>query len=634
MKNSSLRSSLGLFLAAGLAATTLLAPLALAQPAKKVVVNTVDDLPRHTYRISGKASDLIVAGDPFEKLVAQVRTDLEADLAGYDIQDPNTLQSYYQALQAVAVFQGREADALAFVEKARAVESKEAKKLMMGLVLRAIFDGRAAAKADPKAFDAAFSASLDSAVRALTWQIVRDEVISSKGRAEMISRELIMGSIKGQLDPVIETQKGEVSQDIARGLVATRMTMDTLLPIMPQMAAVYSKIIAENTVAKTDIWAARSVTLKETDKATPVVVCVWDSGVDTALFPSQLWTSATETVNGKDDDNNGFIDDVHGIAYDLDANPVPELLHGTTEFQNELALVTDHMKGYGDVQANIDSPEATAIKAYLKNLKSDQVKPFMEDLGLFGNYSHGTHVAGIAAEGNPFARVLAARITFDYRMIPKDAPSLERAKADAKGAADSVAYMKAAGVRVVNMSWGGSRSDIESALETKGVGKDAAERAALSRQFFKIQKDALEQAMAGAPEILFIAAAGNSDNNVEFSEMVPSGIKLPNLITVGAVDQAGKPTNFTSFGQGVGLYANGFEVESYIPGGKKLKFSGTSMAAPNVANLAAKLIALDPSLSVAQTIELIKAGGEPMEGSDSSRLVINPAKSVGMLRNR
>ena len=58
---------------------------------------------------------------------------------------------------------------------------------------------------------------------------------------------------------------------------------------------------------------------------------------------------------------------------------------------------------------------------------------------------------------------------------------------------DAVAYMKQAGVRVCNMSWGGSRKDIEDSLEKKGVGKDTAERAELARTLFKIQRDALEE---------------------------------------------------------------------------------------------------------------------------------------------
>jgi subtilisin family serine protease len=191
--------------------------------------------------------------------------------------------------------------------------------------------------------------------------------------------------------------------------------------------------------------------------------------------------------------------------------------------------------------------------------------------------------------------------------------------------------MKAAGCAVVNMSWGGSRQDIEEALEKKGVGSTSAERAELSRKLFKIQRDSLEQAMKSAPEILFVAAAGNSDNDNTFAEFIPSGLNLPNMITIGAVDQSGKPTGFTTFGKNVKLYANGFEVKSYIPGGQQMKFSGTSMAAPNVTNLAAKLLALNPKLTTAEVIDLITKGADPMEGYPG-RLVINPKNSIAMVK--
>ena len=45
-------------------------------------------------------------------------------------------------------------------------------------------------------------------------------------------------------------------------------------------------------------------------------------------------------------------------------------------------------------------------------------------------------------------------------------------------------------------------------------------------------------------------------------------------------------------------------------GGEKMKLSGTSMAAPQVANLAAKLFAMRPELSVAQAKQLILEGAE------------------------
>jgi subtilisin family serine protease len=75
--------------------------------------------------------------------------------------------------------------------------------------------------------------------------------------------------------------------------------------------------------------------------------------------------------------------------------------------------------------------------------------------------------------------------------------------------------------------------------------------------------------------------------------------------------------------------ADGYEVESYVPGGRKMKLSGTSMASPNVANLAAKLFALDPSLTPQQAIDLIKRGATASE--DGRRHLIHPRRSVELL---
>ena len=256
----------------------------------------------------------------------------------------------------------------------------------------------------------------------------------------------------------------------------------------------------------------------------------------------------------------------------------------------------------------------------------------MEDLGLFGNYSHGTHVAGIAVAGNPFARVLTARITFDYHAIPEK-PTVEQAQKNAAAAQATVDYFKANNVRVVNMSWGGSLKDVEEALEANGAGKDAKDRAGMAREIFQIEKLGLTKALASAPGILFIAAAGNSNNDAEFDEMIPSAIRLPNLITVAAVDKAGDQAPFTSFGPTVIGYANGYEVESYIPGGEKMKFSGTSMAAPQTANLAGKLYAIDPSLTPGETISLIRRGSDASP-SDPRIKLINPKRTVELLDQR
>ena len=102
------------------------------------------------------------------------------------------------------------------------------------------------------------------------------------------------------------------------------------------------------------------------------------------------------------------------------------------------------------------------------------------------------------------------------------------------------------------------------------------------------------------------------------------------MITVGAVDQAGDRTSFTSFGKNVEVYANGFEVDSYIPGGDRLKFSGTSMASPNVANLAAKLFAVKPSLKPQEVVALIKQGAE--KGGRENFTLIHPKRTGELVK--
>jgi len=183
----------------------------------------------------------------------------------------------------------------------------------------------------------------------------------------------------------------------------------------------------------------------------------------------------------------------------------------------------------------------------------------------------------------------------------------------------------------VNMSWGGSLSDVEAALEANNAGGTPEERKALAREIFEIGKSGLREAMRNAPEVLFVTSAGNSDNDVEFDEVIPSSFELPNLMVVGAVDQAGDETSFTSFGK-VDVYANGFNVESYVPGGKKLKMSGTSQASPNVVNLAAKILAVRPELTPTQVRELIVKGSDEKEAGERAIRLINPKQTMDLLK--
>ena len=435
------------------------------------------------------------------------------------------------------------------------------------------------------AYQQAFARHLTAKITALPWDVVQDDIQQGKGRMEIINENLLKGLVQAQFQPVID-KTGELNADMAGGAIGIHLTLTQRLPLKEQIIAVYQAQIDAHKEVKADIWAERMVELTAEDNCQPVLVAAWDSGTDPDVFRQILWTNPAEQPDGQDNDGNGFIDDVHGIAYDIHAQRTTGLLCPLGDAAGRMSQVMNHMKGLTDMQAAIDSPEATDLKKHLSSLPPEQIKGFLEDLGLAGNYSHGTHVAGLMTAGNPFARLLVARLSYDHRTVPV-ARTLDWGQRDGAKCRDTVKYFKEHGVRVVNMSWGEARQDAEDSLEANGIGETADERRELSRKVFKLQRDGLYEAIKGAPDILFVCAAGNADNDVEFDEYIPSSFELPNLLTVGAVDQAGDPTSFTSFGRTVQVYANGFEVDSYVPGGDRMKMSGTSMASPNAANLAA-----------------------------------------------
>jgi subtilisin family serine protease len=605
----------------------LLPGLSLEAQTPKQKITKLDDLPRHTYAVQGSVVDLVTNGDKFAPFAAQVRADINSDLATYDIEDKTTLKNLKGTLLALDLLEGKNDDARKLIAELRDLEDKPALKYMTGFLTEVRLDVQAQTKTtdltDP-AFQQALQKELTARANALPWDIVQDELKRTKGGFEIRSRNLLLGEVQSEIDPVVK-KTGALSNDLAATVVSIRNGLVFSIPLKEPVVAALNAVIQPHTVAKADIWKDRAVTLTPDQKATPVVIAIWDSGVDAKVYPNQLFDDpAFVTAN-----SNNL--DPHGLAFDLHSNRVHGELYPMGDNAQRLPDLKDQIKGILDIQASVDSPEASALRAKLGGLTQDEVKPFLEDLGLFGNYVHGTHVAGIATDGNPFARILIARLTFDYHLIPEK-PTVEQARKDAAAYQVYVDYFKAHGVRVVNMSWGGSLKDVDDALEKNGVG-DAEERKKEAREIFDIGTQGLLNALKSAPDILFITAAGNSNNDVKFDEVVPSSFVLPNMMTVGAVDQGGDETSFTSFGSNVTAYADGFEVESYIPGGSRLKLSGTSMASPAVANLAAKLFALDTTLKPADVIDLIKGGLTP-NPKDPRILLIDPKKSVELLQAR
>jgi subtilisin family serine protease len=599
----------GLF---ALVAVLFLATLTAAQVATsaKKKIEKADDLPRHTYALTEAPSVLLLDEVPFAALATSLRKDQASDLANYDIEDKTSLQDFTATSLSLAMLDGDYAATLRLVGELRALQDKPSGKLTAGLVSEAWAKAHVA-HPTLEGFEKAFHDELAVEVAALPWDVVQNDLRQAKASYEVRSQNLLVGIAQQSLDPG-EQKTGTISMTVARQLIGIRNQVVNILPLKEAIVGVLSDTVAAHTVQKPDRWTPRLVVLKPDDRASPVRIGIWDSGVDQDTFRDRLVTDAAGH---------------HGIAFTLHSDPSPDLIFPLGDAKDHLDDLIGRLKGFSDLQASVDSAESTDLKRYMSQLKPDQVKPLLENLELVANWAHGTHVTGIATEGNPFAKVVIARITFDYHVIP-EVPTLEQARKDALAYGAVVDYFKQNGVRVVNMSWGGSVKDYENAFEANGAGGTADERKRLSRQCFEVSKAGLLQAMKGAPDILFVVAAGNSNDNVQFDEFIPSSFQLPNMITVGAVDQAGEETSFSSFGPMVNVHANGYEVESYIPGGRRLKLSGTSMASPQVANLAAKLFAIDPALTPAEARKLI------IDGCDQNGRVnlVGPAKSVALLR--
>jgi len=612
-------------LSAAALAMVMIAPGLRAQ--QKLPIDRADQLPAHSYAVSKAPSALLHDEAALAKLADSLRADLAADLAAYDIKDATTVRSYYRALGTIAMLQHRPEDALENENKAQALEEKPAAKILSGITLRSLI---AAEKARANGAAQAFSAALAAELARLPYDSVQPELKTMRARLETLSPAFLEGRAASEIDPA--AREGRISKEMALRLMDMGFALQRMLPYRDETVRQLSVLIAAHRVEKPDIWAAHDVSLEKRPSLAPVVVAIFDTGVDTAVFPGRVWTNPKEVPgNGKDDDRNGHVDDVHGIAWTWDGQPTTGDLRPLELPSGDVAGAKQSMKGFLDMQAGLDSPEAQEVKRRLVSMSRNEVKPLLEGLMFYQTYAHGTHVAGIAIHGNPAARVLVARFEAPYRMVPPP-PNPAWAAGFAHAAERAVDYFRKAGVRVVNMSWGMSSRELEHDLELNGVGANQQERHQLAMQSFNTVKNILGTAITGAPEILFVAAAGNSNESNQFNEFIPASYDLPNTITVGAVDQAGDEAAFTSFGKG-DLYANGYEVESMLPGGDRQRWSGTSMAAPQVVNLAAKLFATFPRMGATEVKKLIIDGtdAKSVSGGRTVRL-LNEARSFELAR--
>jgi subtilisin family serine protease len=231
--------------------------------------------------------------------------------------------------------------------------------------------------------------------------------------------------------------------------------------------------------------------------------------------------------------------------------------------------------------------------------------------------SHGTHVAGtIGARGNNGRGVTGVNWQTRLMSLKFLGPNggstahfiqaLNYAKA-MKDLWGSSGGMKGANIRVLNNSFG-------------GTGSSQAELQAISA--------------VGASGILFVAAAGNEDQNNDRYPVYPSNYRLNNLISVAASNASDLKPGFTNFGPAtVSMAAPGVGILSTTPGNTYTATEGTSMASPHVTGAAALVLAAFPNLTVQKLRRILMYSGDVLQSQNFYTLLesgrrLNAAKAL------
>jgi len=179
---------------------------------------------------------------------------------------------------------------------------------------------------------------------------------------------------------------------------------------------------------------------------------------------------------------------------------------------------------------------------------------------------HGTHVSGIVA-GRANDSLGVSGICWSAKVLPVKFMNA-KGKGSTSDAIAAIQYAVKQGFKIVNCSFGSTSKS--SAL-----------------------KDVVDYAQDH--KVLMVVAAGNNGENIDKKPEYPAAYGNSNILTVAATTSDDQLASFSNFGsKAVDVAAPGDTVLSTYLGGGYKNLSGTSMASPYAAGLAALLRKQEP----------------------------------------
>jgi cell wall-associated protease len=371
-------------------------------------------------------------------------------------------------------------------------------------------------------------------------------------------------------------------------------------------------------------------------------VAVIDSGTDVEHvdFQGKIWTNVKEIPdNGRDEDGNGYQDDFYGWNFAESNNLVID--------RSYLGTFSRDPYTFFDIQGKMFMGTATPEEIkWVQDKREDQA--FIKEMGKFGNFVHGTHVAGITQFQNSDAKILSVKIIPTEVKLPGQNKAFEMMNSGARQRALESALTALAKTQMQMLEevfWyvGSHKADIANGSFGTGFDqikmitdnlyrviffkKPTEDQSNETARFFMNKLIELGTlAVAKAPQTLFVFAAGNSAMNNDLYPTSPTNIVADNVVSVAATYEYDFLAPFSNYGEKmVDVAAPGMLIHAQIPGNEYLKVSGTSQAAPFVANVAAQIKDANPSLSPVEIKKIL------MGTVDLKAFLNNKVKAQGIV---